>query len=271
MAINTSLANQNTTHCNESLKNWNELSLATRETHFTKSKYPPIKRHYINISRSDHPKREPMFFALKHLKNQSPIPISNNSLKFKHTSETNYINRHKYSMPSKKRITRVEFTYVFRTANPASTPPTTSRPAGQWTNSPKNTRAASSTQIKTPTSPALSSNVSSPLTPSSQIPTTDHSINKIFCKSIIASLKSKDAVLKEVRDCILTNKEIRLKALNAYIHSYWRDLHVRSGCVSVDEKIATPNILREALIDDIHASHPGTWGMICMATHCRLP
>ena len=30
-------------------------------------------------------------------------------------------------------------------------------------------------------------------------------------------------------------------------------------------------MLREALIDDIHASHPGTWGMICMATHCWWP
>ena len=27
----------------------------------------------------------------------------------------------------------------------------------------------------------------------------------------------------------------------------------------------------EELIDDIHASHPGTWGMICMATHCLWP
>ena len=25
------------------------------------------------------------------------------------------------------------------------------------------------------------------------------------------------------------------------------------------------------MIDDIHASHPGTWGMICMATHCWQP
>ena len=30
-------------------------------------------------------------------------------------------------------------------------------------------------------------------------------------------------------------------------------------------------MLREALTDDIHASHPGTWGMICMATHCWWP
>ena len=96
-------------------------------------------------------------------------------------------------------------------------------------------------------------------------------MSKILNKSLIASLTSKDAVLKEVRDCILTNNESRLKALNPYIHSYWRDLHVRSGCVCNDEKVAIPNVLREALIHDFQASHPGTWGMICIATHCWWP
>ena len=88
---------------------------------------------------------------------------------------------------------------------------------------------------------------------------------------MIASLTSKDAVLREVRDCIVKNNESRLKALNPYKHSYWRDLHVRSGCVCIDERVEIPNVLREALIDDIHSSHLGTWGMICMATHCWWP
>ena len=40
------------------------------------------------------------------------------------------------------------------------------------------------------------------------------------------------------------------KKLNPYIHSFWRDLHVRSVCVSIDEKKAIPIFLREASIDD---------------------
>ena len=39
----------------------------------------------------------------------------------------------------------------------------------------------------------------------------------------------------------------------------------------MDEKVAIPNALKEALIDDLHASHPGSWGMICMAQHCWWP
>ena len=93
----------------------------------------------------------------------------------------------------------------------------------------------------------------------------------MFNKGLIASLTSKDAVLKEVRDCIIRGDEERLKALNPYLHSYWRDLHVTGGCVCMDEKVAIPNALKDALIEDLHASHPGSWGMVCMAQHCWWP
>ena len=187
-------------------------------------------------------------------------------------------------MASKKRITRVCFNDASRTANQQSSNQNAAQPASRRSNSPgisrtasqrqepsNDTRAASSPSITTPTSPAHSSNASTPLTPSLHVPTFEYLISKVINKSLIASLTSKDAVLKEVRDCILTNKEIRLKALNPYIHSYWRDLYVRSGCVCTDKNVAIPKVLREAMIDGIHTSHPGTWRMICMATHCWWP
>ena len=187
-------------------------------------------------------------------------------------------------MPSEKHIARVRFNDTSRAANQQSSSETLTRLASPLSNTSDNTstasqrttsnntaRAASSLQILIQTSPAHTSNSSTPLTPSPHVPTFDYIVSKIFNKSLIASLTSKDAVLKEFRDCILTNNESRLKALNPYIHSHWRDLHVRSRCVCIDAKIAIPNVLREALTEDIHASHPGTWGMICMATHCWWP
>ena len=170
-----------------------------------------------NIFKSHHPKIERVLFALNHFRNQLLTSYSNNSFQFKYILETNYFNKNKYSMPSKKRITRVRFTAASRTANQPYTPPP--RSANQRSNSPNDTLAASSTQIIPPTSPTLSSNVSTPPTPSPQIPTLNHIVIKIVSKSLIASLTSKDAVLKEVRDCIHTNNENRLKALNPYTHS----------------------------------------------------
>ena len=136
-------------------------------------------------------------------------------------------------MLSKKRITRVRFNGASQSANSPSTSTTSSRAPNQATNSanairaanqpltpPNATRAANSRLNLSPTSPALSSNLSTPLTPSPQVPTFDHIISKMFSKLLIASLARKNAVLKEVRDCDLTNNESRLKALNPYIYSY---------------------------------------------------
>ena len=181
-------------------------------------------------------------------------------------------------MPSKKRITRVRFNDASSTANQQSSSQNATRPASQCSNSPGNSRTASQRQnssndtrtgsqrqnsshdtgaaspllITTPTSLAHSSNASTPFTPSPHVPKFEYIVSKISNKYLIVSLTSKDAVLKEVRDCILTNNESRLKDLNPYKHSYWRDIHVRSGCVCIDEKVVIPNVLREVMIDDIH-------------------
>ena len=93
----------------------------------------------------------------------------------------------------------------------------------------------------------------------------------MFNKGLIASLTSKNAVLKEVKNCIIRSDEERLKALNPYLHSYWRDLHVSSGCVYMDEKVAIPNALKDALVEDLHASHPGSCGLVYMARHYWWP
>ena len=225
-----------------------------------------------------------MLFASCYSTIQSHLSKSQNSNLNYSLPEFKYVNKVTNKMPSKKRITYVCFTDASRAAEQQSTSGNATRPASQRSNSSSNSRAANQ-QVEstsnpreaslplsvTPISPTHSSKASTPLTPSPHVPTFDYIISKIFNKSLTASLTSKDALLKEVRDCILTNNESRLKALNPYIHSYWRDLHVRSGCVCIDEKVAIPNVLREALIDDIHSSHPGTWGMICMATHCWWP
>ena len=57
----------------------------------------------------------------------------------------------------------------------------------------------------------------------------ENNLNQLFRKGFLAVLTSKDAVLKEVRDCILQNDPQRCKEVNPYMFSYWRDLHVRSG------------------------------------------
>ena len=62
-------------------------------------------------------------------------------------------------------------------------------------------------------------------------------LTQLFTKEFLSVLTIKDAVLKEVRDCILQNDAQRCKEVNPYLFSYRRDLHVRSGCLCVDERV----------------------------------
>ena len=57
-------------------------------------------------------------------------------------------------------------------------------------------------------------------------------LSKIFPSTLMASLTTKDSILKEKRHCILTENEDRCKQISPYIYSFWKDLHVKNGCVS---------------------------------------
>ena len=83
----------------------------------------------------------------------------------------------------------------------------------------------------------------------------------IFNTKLIAAMINRDTVLREVRDCIQTGDEQRCKKLSKQIHAKWRSLSVHNGCVLLDNKLAIPNSLKEWVIDVLHSTHPGAWGM----------
>ena len=92
-------------------------------------------------------------------------------------------------------------------------------------------------------------------------------LSKIFSNTLIASLTSNDAILEEVHDCIITENEDRCRQISPYIHSFWKDLHAKQGCLYVDDGLAIPNSIKEAYVEAIHATHPGSLGMTDMAVH----
>ena len=93
----------------------------------------------------------------------------------------------------------------------------------------------------------------------------ENNLNQLFTKSFLAVLTSKDAVLKEIRDCVIQDDEARCKEVSPYVHSFWKDLHVKSGCLCVDQRVAIPNSIKEAVLESIHMTHPGSWGMISLS------
>ena len=123
----------------------------------------------------------------------------------------------------------------------------------------------------TPITPTTDTTATSPSVDDLYLDSCNFALSKIFSSSLMASLTTKDAILKKIRDCILTDNEDRCKQISPYIHSFWKDLHVKNGCVCIDDRIALPHAIKDAYIDAIHATHPGTWGMTDMATHAWWP
>ena len=93
----------------------------------------------------------------------------------------------------------------------------------------------------TPTTDATT--VTSPSVDDLYLDSFNFALSKIFSSSLMASLTTKDAILKEIRDCILTENEDRCKQISPYIHSFWQDLHVKNGCVCIIDRIALPHTL----------------------------
>ena len=125
----TPLAKRNTTQCEQSFQNRNQKYLARRETQFNKSSFPPIRRHSNKISKTRYTKIASVLFASNNYEIRLPNSPSNNCSQIKRNSDINYINKNKYNMPSKKRITRVCFSDSSSTTNPTPTPSTSSRAA----------------------------------------------------------------------------------------------------------------------------------------------
>ena len=124
----------------------------------------------------------------------------------------------------------------------------------------------------TPVTPKTdTTTVTSPSVDDLYLDSFNFALSKIFSSTLMASLTNKDAILKEVRDCILTEIEDRCKQKSPYIHSFWKDLHVKNRRVCIDDRRALPLAIKDAYVEAIHATHPEIWGRTDMATHAWWP
>ena len=99
----------------------------------------------------------------------------------------------------------------------------------------------------------------------------DKAIRDVFSSTLIAAMTNGDAVLREIRDCITLGDEQRCKAVSRQIHTHWKQLSVNDGCILLDNRLTIPNAMKEAVIDVLHATHPGAWGMTELAHRLWWP
>ena len=142
---------------------------------------------------------------------------------------------------------------------------------------PTKARVSFSDNSSSNTTPATKTSSNTETTPStSAVDTADDMIfrdtlNKIFSKKLLALLTGKDAILKEVRDCVLGKDEDRLKEISPYIYSYWRDLSVKHGCLCINERIEIPKAIKDTVLEDIPSTQPGSFAMRSLAQNIWCP
>ena len=145
------------------------------------------------------------------------------------------------------------------------------------TNKSTPTKARVTFSDNSPTTPATNTSSDTETTPSGSVVDaaedlrcTD-TLNKVFSKKLLVILTGKDAILKEVCECVLRDDPHRLKEISRYIFSYWRDLSVKHGCICLDERIAIPKAIKDAVLEDIHSTHPGSFAMLSLAQNVWWP
>ena len=99
----------------------------------------------------------------------------------------------------------------------------------------------------------------------------DKAIREVFSSTLIAAMTNRDAVLREIRDCKTQGDEQSCKAVSRQIHTHWKQLSVNDGCILLDNRLTIPNAMKDAVIDILHATHPGAWGMTELANRLWWP
>ena len=197
------------------LVNTRKASLA----HQNASKFTPLSHSHLSIKNQP---QIPTFFSKPHsntLNNSRAQLVNKNQVLFAQTQP-------EIQLPSSLSINLIEKTKISSTMSQQASSLKGKTLSSRSTRASPRVSFTDNATTSTPRRSSSHSNLSTSLTDSPQVMSFERVVGKVFSKGLIASLTSKDAALKEVRDCIIRGDVERLKGLNPYLHSYWRDLHV---------------------------------------------
>ena len=88
------------------------------------------------------------------------------------------------------------------------------------------------------------------------------SLSKLFDKTLLAELISEDVWLDRLRRVIERKDRAGFELMGPYTNPLWNQLSVIDDCILVDNRIAVPVQLRQAVMKRIHRGHPGQEAMI---------
>ena len=174
------------------LVNTRKASLAHQNT----SKFTPLSHSHLSIKNQP---QIPTFFSKPHsntLNNSRAQLVNKNQVLFAQTQS-------EIQLPSFSSINLIEKTKISSTMSQQASSLKGKSLSTRSTRASPRVSFTDNATTSTPRRSSSHSNLSTPLTDSPQVMSFERVVGKVFSKGLIALLTSKDAVLKEVRDCII--------------------------------------------------------------------
>ena len=96
-------------------------------------------------------------------------------------------------------------------------------------------------------------------------------LTKLFDRSLLAELISEDAWMDRLRRVIERNDLHSFELMGPYTNPIWHQLSVVDDCILVDNRLAVPGQLRQAVLKKIRRGHPGQEAMLDVSKYLWWP
>ena len=103
-----------------------------------------------------------------------------------------------------------------------------------------------------------------------QVETLDNSA-KLFDKSLLAELTTEDTWMERLRRVIERGDKQGFELMGPYTNPLWSQMAVQDDCILVNNRLAVPVQLRQAVLKRIHRGHPGQEAMLGAAQYLWWP
>ena len=97
------------------------------------------------------------------------------------------------------------------------------------------------------------------------------SLVKLFDKSLLAELVSEGTWMDRLRRVVKRNDRHGFELMGPYTNPLWHQMSVVDDCLLVDNRLAVPEKLRQAVLRRLHQSHPGQEAMLEVSNYLWWP
>ena len=98
-----------------------------------------------------------------------------------------------------------------------------------------------------------------------------NNLTKLFDRSLLAELISEDPWRDKPRRVIEGNDRHSFELMGPYTNPLWQQLSVVDDCILVDNRLAVPGQLRQAVLKRVHRGHPGREAMLDVSRYLWWP